>query len=142
MATTGTVNSKLLKIYYEVPPTTEVAVTCQTNAEFSINNEVFDVTCKDSGQWREVIPGQSTATLSGDLFVAYDSANGHDEILDDIIAQTKIGWVFGTGVQGDTRLSGLGYFNSASVSAPGQNEGVTMSFEIIVTGAVTKGTFS
>lgn len=142
MATTGTVNSKLLKIYYEVPPTTEVAVTCQTNAEFSINNEVFDVTCKDSGQWREVIPGQSTATLSGELFVAYDSANGHDEILDDIIAQTKIGWVFGTGVQGDTRLSGLGYFNSASVSAPGQNEGVTMSFEIIVTGAVTKGTFS
>ena len=142
MATTGTVNSKLLKIYYEVPPTTEVAVTCQTNAEFSINNEVFDVTCKDSGQWREVIPGQSTATLSGELFGAYDSANGHDEILDDIIAQTKIGWVFGTGVQGDTRLSGLGYFNSASVSAPGQNEGVTMSFEIIVTGAVTKGTFS
>ena len=142
MATTGTVNSKLLKIYYEVPPTTEVAVTCQTNAEFSINNEVFDVTCKDSGQWREVIPGQSTATLSGELFVAYDSANGHDEILDDIIAQTKIGWVFGTGVQGDTRLSGLGNFTSASVSAPGQNEGVTMSFEITVTGAVTKGTFS
>ena len=142
MATTGTVNSKLLKIYYEVPPTTEVAVTCQTNAEFSINNEVFDVTCKDSGQWREVIPGQSTATLSGELFVAYDSANGHDEILDDIIAQTKIGWVFGTGVQGDTRLSGLGYFTSASVSAPGQNEGVTMSFEITVTGGVTKGTFS
>ena len=142
MATTGAVNSKLLKIYYEVPPTTEVAVTCQTNAEFSINNEVFDVTCKDSGQWREVIPGQSTATLSGELFVAYDSANGHDEILDDIIAQTKIGWVFGTGVQGDTRLSGLGYFTSASVSAPGQNEGVTMSFEITVTGAVTKGTFS
>lgn len=142
MATTGTVNSKLLKIYYEVPPTTEVAITCQTNAEFSINNEVFDVTCKDSGQWREVIPGQSTATLSGELFVAYDSANGHDEILDDIIAQTKIGWVFGTGAPGDTRLSGLGYFTSASVSAPGQNEGVTMSFEITVTGAVTKGTFS
>ena len=142
MATTGTVNSKLLKIYYEVPPTTEVAINCQTNAEFSINNEVFDVTCKDSGQWREVIPGQSTATLSGELFVAYDSANGHDEILDDIIAQTKIGWVFGTGVTGDTRLSGLGYFTSASVSAPGQNEGVSMSFEITVTGAVTKGTFS
>lgn len=142
MATTGTVNSKLLKIYYEVPPTTEVAITCQTNAEFSINNEVFDVTCKDSGQWREVIPGQSTATLSGELLVAYDSANGHDEILDDIIAQTKIGWVFGTGVTGDTRLSGLGYFTSASVSAPGQNEGVTMSFEITVTGAVTKGAFS
>lgn len=142
MATTGTVNTKLLKIFYEVPPATEVAITCQTNAEFSINNEVFDVTCKDSGQWREVIPGQSTATLSGELFVAYDSANGHDEILDDLIAQTKIGWVFGTGVQGDTRLSGLGYFTSASISAPGQNEGVTMSFEITVTGAVTKGTFS
>lgn len=142
MATTGTVNTKLLKIYYEAAPSTPVSITCQTNAELSINNEMFDVTCKDSGQWREVIPGQSTATLSGELFVAYDASNGHDEILTDVIAQNKLEWVFGTGVTGDTRLSGQGYFSSASISAPGQNEGVSMSFEITVTGAITQATFS
>jgi hypothetical protein len=142
MATTGTVNTKLLGIYYENAPNTPVKITCQTNAELSINNEMFDVTCKDSGQWREVIPGQSTATLSGELFVAYDASNGHDEILTDAIAQNKLEWVFGTGVAGDTRLSGQGYFSSASISAPGQNEGVSMSFEITVTGAITQSTFS
>lgn len=142
MATPGTVNTKLLKISYADAPTTPVSITCQTNAELSINNEMFDVTCKDSGQWREVIPGQSTATLSGELFVAYDASNGHDEILTDLIAQNKLEWVFGTGVTGDTRLSGQGYFSSASISAPGQNEGVSMSFEITVTGAITKATFS
>lgn len=142
MATTGIVNSKLLKIQYNDAPNTPATITCQTNAEFTVNNETFDTTCKDDGQWRTVIPGQSTASLSGELFVSYDAANGHDEILTDTLAQNKLEWIFGTGVSGDTYLSGQGYFTSLSISAPGQNEGVTMSYEITVTGTVTQGTFS
>lgn len=142
MATTGVVNTKLIKISYADAPSTPVGITCLTNAEFSLNNEVFDTTCKDDGQWRTVIPGMTTASLSGELFVSYDATNGHDEILTDALAQNKIEWVYGTGVTGDTRLSGQGYFTSNTISAPGQNEGATMSFEITVTGAVTKSTYS
>jgi len=142
MATTGTVNTKLIKIQYNDAPSTPVAITCLPNAEITINNEMFDVTCKDSGQWKEVIPAQTNATISGELFVAYDATRGHDEILTSSLAQNKIEWVFGTGVTGDTKLSGQGYYSSTGISAPGQNEGTTMSFEIAVTGAITKGIFS
>lgn len=136
------VNSKLLKIYYDVDGGTPAAVTCLTDAEITINNEVFDVTCKDSGQWREVIPGQTTATLSGTLFVDYSASNGHDEIATDVIAQALLDWEFGTGTTGHTKFSGGGYFTNFTVTSSGQNEGVTASFEITVTGAVTQGTYS
>lgn len=142
MATTGIVNSKLIKIQYNDAPNTPIVITCMTNAEFSLNNETFDTTCKDDGQWRTLKAGQSTATLSGELYFAEDSANGAGQILTDTLSQAKVEWVFGSGVVGDTRLSGQGYFTSATISAPGQNEGTTTSFEIAVTGAVTKGTFS
>lgn len=142
MATTGIVNTKLIKIQYNDAPNTPATIMCQTNAEFSLNNETFDTTCKDDGQWRTVIPGQSTASLSGELYFSEDAANGGPQILTDTISQAKVEWVFGSGVSGDTRLSGQGYFTSVSISAPSQNEGTTMSFEITVTGAVTKSTFS
>jgi predicted secreted protein len=140
--TPGTVNSKLLKLQVANDGATPVTITCQTNAELTINNEMFDVTCKDSGQWKEVLPGMTSASISGELFVAYDAANGHDEILTQVIAQTRVNWIFGTGVSGDTKLSGDGYFTSAGITSSGQNEGVTMSYEIEVSGSITQGTFS
>lgn len=140
--TAGTINSKLLKLQVAADGATPVTITCQTNAEITINNEMFDVTCKDSGQWKEVLPGMTDATISGELFVAYDAANGHDEILTLALAQTRVNWIFGTGVSGDTKLSGDGYFTSTGVTSSGQNEGVTMSYEITVSGAITQGTFS
>ena len=142
MATAGIVNTKLLKLQYADAPNTPVTVTCLTNAELSISNEMFDTTCKDSGQFKEVIPGQTSGTLSGEAFVAYDSANGHDEVATDVLSQAKLEWVFGTGVSGDTKFSGQGYFSSFSVSSPGQNEGASFSFEVTCTGTITKGTFS
>lgn len=140
--TAGTINSKLLKLQVANDGATPVTITCQTNAELSINNEMFDVTCKDSGQWKDVLPGMSSFSLSGELYVAYDSANGHDEILIQTLAQTRVNWIFGTGVSGDTKLSGDGYFTSNTITSSGTNEGVTMSYEITGSGAITQGTFS
>lgn len=140
--TPSTINSKLLKLQVANDGATPVTITCQTDAELSINNEMFDVTCKDSGQWKEVLPGMTSASISGTLFVAYDATNGHDEILTQAINQTRVNWIFGTGVSGDTKLSGDGYFTGTTITSSGQNEGVTMSYEIEVSGAITQGTFS
>jgi predicted secreted protein len=140
--TAGTINSKLLKIQVAADGATPVTITCQTNAELTINNEVFDVTCKDSGQWKEVLPGMTSASISGELYVSYDAANGHDELMTLALAQPRVNWIFGTGVSGDTKLSGDGYFTSNGITSSGNNEGVTMSYEITVSGAVTQGTFS
>jgi predicted secreted protein len=140
--TAGTINSKLLKMQVAADGATPVTITCQTNAELTINNEVFDVTCKDSGQWKEVLPGMTSASISGELYVSYDAANGHDELMTLALAQTRVNWIFGTGVSGDTKLSGDGYFTSNGITSSGNNEGVTMSYEITVSGAVTQGTFS
>ena len=140
--TAGTINSKLLKLQVANDGATPVTITCQTNAELSINNEMFDVTCKDSGQWKDVLPGMSSFSLSGELYVAYDATNGHDEILVQTLAETRVNWIFGTGVSGDTKLSGDGYFSSGTITSSGTNEGVTMSYEITGSGAITQSTFS
>lgn len=140
--TAGIINTKYIKIQYHNAPNTPVTITCQTNAEFALTNELYDTTCKDSGQFKEVNPGQTSGTLSGEAWLSYDATRGVDEVVASLLAQNKIEWVFGTGVSGDTKYSGQGYFSQCTQSAPGQNEGASFSYEITCTGTISQGTFS
>lgn len=137
MATTGVVNSKLLKIFTGGTPT---AVTCLTDASLSINNAMRQTTCKDSGQWEDNLPAQTSWSISGSALLAFDSANGVDELSTIALAQTSVDVVFGTGVTGDTEWSGSGYIQSFELSSPGTNENSTYSFEITGTGELTQAT--
>lgn len=138
MATTGTIKAKLLKIYTGGTP---AAVTCLTNAELSVTNELREISCKDTGIFQEFLPDTQTWTISGEALVAFDAANGVDEISTAVLGQTSTAVVFQTAVSGDTKWSGNVYFTSFNVTA-GNTGNATFSFEGQGTGQLTQGTIS
>jgi len=135
MATTGVVNSKLMKIKIGGS-----FITCQTNADLSVTNGTRQTTCKDSGQWEEFLYGQTNWTMSGDLLFAYDAATPHEDIYDIAVGQTLASLVYGTGVTGDVHWSGTAVVTEWSMSSPGQNENVTGAYSFQGTGALVKFT--
>ena len=135
MATTGVVNTKLMKIKFA-----GTFITCQTNAELSVTNGTRQTTCKDSGQWEEFLYGQTNWTMSGDLLFSYDAAQGHVAIYDVAVAQTLASLIYGTGVTGDIHWSGQAVVTEWSMSSPGQNENVTGAYTFQGTGELTKFT--
>ena len=142
MATTGVINTKLLKILVSADAGTPSAVTCQTDAKLTITNGTRQTTCKDSGQWEEYLYAMTSATLSGSALASEDGTYSFNELSALAIAQTKVDWVYGTSVVGDTKYSGEGILTSWSLNSPGQNENVTVDYEIQVTGAITAGVFA
>jgi len=135
MATTGVVNSKLMRLKFG-----GTYITCQTNADLKVTNGTRQTTCKDSGQWEEFLYGQSNWTISGDLNFSYDAAQGGTAIYDVTVGQTLATLVYGTGVTGDVHWSGSAVITEWSLSSPGQNENVTCAYSFQGTGALVKFT--
>lgn len=135
MATTGVVNSKLMKIKFA-----SSYLTCQTNAELKVTNGTRQTTCKDSGQWEEFLYGQTNWTMSGDLLFSYDASSGAVPIYDVAVGQTMASLVYGTGVTGDVHWSGTAVVTEWSLSSPGQNENVTGAYSFQGSGALVKFT--
>lgn len=141
MPTAGIVNSSKVKIW--TGSSTPVAVACLTDASFSISAEMRDTSCKDTDQFGAVLPGKISATLSGSGLWAFDAASGANAnvLHAAILASTQISWVFGTGVTGDPKYSGVGYLTSLELGSPGSFDNCTYSFEIQVSGAWTQTTY-
>jgi predicted secreted protein len=137
MPTTGTVLAKNMKLY---APTT--ALTCQVNASISFQTEMFDTTCKDSTAWSEQLPGTKSWTASGTGNLAFDAANGFEELFASWTAQTSLAIIFQTAVTGDKKYSGTTYISSGSLTSDGNDNPVTWEFEFTGTGALTEGTVS
>lgn len=133
MATTGVVNSKLMRLKFG-----GTYITCQTNADLKVTNGTRQTTCKDSGQWEEFLYGQSNWTMSGDLNFSYDAAQGGTAIYDVTVGQTLATLIYGTGVTGDVHWSGSAVITEWSLSSPGQNENVTCAYSFQGTGALVK----
>lgn len=136
MATTGQIKAKLMKIYTGGSP---AAITCLTNAELTVTNELREISCKDTGIYQEFLPDTQTWTVSGEAIAAFDAANGIDEISTAVLGQTETAVVFQTAVTGDTKWSGDVYFTNFTVTA-GNTGNATFSFEGQGTGQLTQAT--
>lgn len=136
MATTGVVNSKLMKLKFD-----GAFITCQTNASLSVTNGTRQTTCKDSGQWEEFLYGQTNWTMSGDALFSYDAAQGGVDVYDVAAGQTLVDVVYGTGVSGDIGWTGEALVTEWSIDSPTQNENVTFAYTLQGTGQLAKITF-
>lgn len=139
MATAGTVNGRVVKIYTGALPGT--AITCLTNSTLTKSLATRDTSCKDtSGNWANNIAGQQSWTLSGEGNFAFDSANGAvqlDAIFDDATSVV----VSIAGVSGDKRWYGNALLTELSFAFP-DNENSTFSFTFTGTGALTQASIS
>lgn len=133
MATTGTVNSKLMVIKVGT-----ATITCMTDATLSMSVETRDTTCKDSNSWTNALPSRKSWSMSGTAFFAYDATYGPDDLFaiyeGDQSTLATVKW--GTTVTGDTVYSGTAILTSLTFSAPGSDENTTVEFEFTGVGAL------
>jgi predicted secreted protein len=137
MPTVSTVNTTLLKIYTGATP---VAITDQTGASLSISHDLRNTTTKDSAGWEEYLEGMRSAEMSGEGLYAYDHANGADVLFDSIASRLPLAIVFQTAVTGDKKYSCSAFLTKLEINSSGQDDNVTFSFSLKVSGAIVKAT--
>jgi predicted secreted protein len=133
MATAGVVNTKLLKIYVGA-----TAITCQTDGTLSMSSDTRDTTCKDSGQWKEALYGQTGWEISGTALGSYDGTMSLHQLTGLIIAQTVSTVSFKTAVSGDDILTGTVIWTKMDIASAGTNQNVTISYTGMGTGALVQ----
>lgn len=138
MATTGKINTTLLKMYTGASPGT--AVTHSTDATCSFSMSPRAATTKDSAGWEEVLEGLRSWEMSGTAQLAFDATNGVDELSTIALARTATIVRFATNVTGDTVWSGSGYLTSFEMSSPSQEDTGTYSFTFKGTAALGQAT--
>ena len=133
MATAGVVNTKLLKIYVGA-----TAITCQTDGTLSMSSDTRDTTCKDSGQWKEALYGQTGWEISGTALGSYDGTMSLHQLTALISAQTVSTVSFKTAVSGDDILTGTVIWTKLDIASAGTNQNVSISYTGMGTGALTQ----
>jgi predicted secreted protein len=110
MASVGVVNTKLMKWFVG-----STAITCQTDGTLSITNDTRDTTCKDSGQWKELLYAQTGWEMSGTATVSFKTAVSGDDIYTGTVIWTKM-----------------------DIASAGTNQNVTISYTGMGTGVLTQ----
>ena len=112
-----------------------------TSASISFNNDLRDITSKDSGGYQENAGGLRSFELSTDALQDINADLDFKEFYDDINERNEVIVRFAELATGgsDVKWEGSGYISSLSMDA-GVEENVTYSVTITGTGVVTKGT--
>ena len=110
-----------------------------TSASISFNNDLRDVTTKDSAGFQENIGGLKSFELSSDALQDINADLDFKEFYDDINEQNEVIIKFAERDSG-VRWEGSGYVSSLSMDA-GVEENVTYSVTITGTSSVVKGTY-
>jgi len=119
------------------------AVAHSTSASISFNNDLRDVTTKDSGGYQENAGGLRSFELSTDALQDISADQDFYDFFSDISQRNEVSVRFAerdTGASTDVKWEGSGYISSLSMDA-GVEENVTYSVTITGTGVVTKGTY-
>ena len=110
-----------------------------TSASISFNNDLRDVTTKDSAGFQENIGGLKSFELSADALQDINADLDFKEFYDDINERNEVIIKFAERDSG-VRWEGSGYISSLSMDA-GVEENVTYSVSITGTSSVIKGTY-
>jgi len=110
-----------------------------TSASISFNNDLRDVTTKDSAGFQENIGGLKSFELSSDALQDINADLDFKEFYDDINERNEVIIKFAERDSG-VKWEGSGYISSLSMDA-GVEENVTYSVSITGTSSVIKGTY-
>jgi hypothetical protein len=133
MASVGVVNTKLMKWFVG-----STAITCQTDGTLSITNDTRDTTCKDSGQWKELLYAQTGWEMSGTALGSYDGTMSLHQLVVLALAQTVSTVSFKTAVSGDDIYTGTVIWTKMDIASAGTNQNVTISYTGMGTGVLTQ----
>ncbi len=110
-----------------------------TSASISFNNDLRDITSKDSGGYQENAGGLRSFELSSDALQDINADLDFKEFYDDVHERNEVIVRFAERDSG-VKWEGSGFISRLSMDA-GVEENVTYSVTITGTGVVTKGTY-
>lgn len=134
MGTTGKFDGKLLLLYVD-----NVKVAHSTSFSLSMGTATIDCTSKDSSNWRDLLVGGRSWSISGDAFFTMDGTAGLDVFWNLYEGGTSATVKFTTDVSGDDYFSGTGILTTYDVSG-GIGEPATFSFTFEGDGVLTRST--
>jgi len=134
MASTGINNGTLIALYKD-----GTKVTHSTNVSLDIAQDIIPTTTKDSGGWKEGIPGLRSATGSGDFFFSEDGAVNFEDFYDEVNTRSTFTALWSSNVSGDVTYSGTANVTGIGLSG-GVEDAMTYNVSFELTGATTKGT--
>lgn len=111
-------------------------ITHSTSHDWGASSNMLDITTKDSGGDKEVMPGLREKTLSGEFQCDRDDTYNYDYLYAAHAAGTKLQFKLTDGVTGHKEWTFYAYVSSLSAAMPNE-EVVTFSLELGVTGAPT-----
>lgn len=133
MATAGRISGDIIMVQYNGK-----IIAVSTSCQHSIGVAQRETTSKDDAGKYNGVPTKVTETIKGDFLVAFDQ-NDYQTIRSLARAKTLITYKFGSTASGDPFDTGTAFFTSVDISAP-NNDNVTGSYALQVTGAVTAST--
>jgi TP901-1 family phage major tail protein len=108
-----------------------------TNVTMSMNQDVFETTSKESGGWKEVLPGLRDITYSAEGLADFASANKDlTDIFTAYNGRTMVQIIWTNLTPGATSVTQSAYITSCEVSAP-MEDVTTYSIEFAGTGTPT-----
>ena len=134
MANTGILNGTKIGVYKD-----GTLITHSQDFSMSISNDMFDVTTKDSGGWRDILPGVRSWSITGNAFLAFDAAMTMDDLFTEMNARTSFNVRFSTEESGDIYWHGSVYISELDPSAPTE-DGTTYGFTFEGTSTLTQTT--
>lgn len=140
MATTGVVNTTLMRVLFNTTGSTYVAFAHGKGGSIQISHDKREITSKDSAGWREYLEGARGLSGSSGALYAEDASQGFNEIRAKILDSTARGLTklqVTTNVTGDDIMEFDCYIDSTSLEFAEQEDNVTFSFDFTATGPPT-----
>ena len=127
MATDLIINGTKLNVYVGGSSTTGTKIGYSTSCTLSINNNLRDITNKDSGGWRQQLEAQRDWEISCENFLIFtDGGSITEETIDELYTayihtREKMTVMFTTAVAGDREFYGEAYLTSLSIDTPNED---------------------
>lgn len=134
--TVGIQNGTSMKVYIG-----GVAITGITSNSMALAINMRAASTKDSGGHEEVLPGQDSATVSVDFFVAEDATYPYNNLFDEYLNKNKLAFMLSNENVDDTRYKGDCYLESLDRDDP-LEDNVSASATLHVTAGVSKETIT
>ena len=131
MATTGPFNGTSMLLYVD-----SVSLGYSNSFDLNVNVAEIDVTSKDSGGDKDILPGLRDWSVSADGIVALDSTTNAEYLHGLVTGRTQVNLKMSTETSGDGYWHGSAYVTNLTITAPMEDK-VTFSCTFVGDGALT-----
>lgn len=114
-------------------------ISALRGASITLNNEMIDITTKDSAGWKEIMPGLRSGNAEVEGLIDDAATYGESDIWTLIDTRASATLTFTTNLSAKFVYTIAGYLTNFQPGSPGQEDAAAFSASFEANGAVTRG---